>query len=157
MRLLLVRHGDAEDYAESDCSRRLTAKGQKQAAAAGRFLRTRGFRPAEIICSPYTRARETAAGILAELPAEWDLQIRTVSRLGCGCTGGDMREILSAGRRDGDILAVGHQPDCGGILEYFIGGGQFAFKKCTMAVIQLYEIRANAGELLAFVPADLQD
>lgn len=158
MRLYLVRHGDAEDVsAQGDFGRRLTAKGREQAARLGRFLAAREIRPACCLTSPYARARETAATILAGLPAAWGLTATEEPRLGCGCDGPALRAVLEAvPGAEGGVLVVGHQPDCGEILQYFCGGGQAAFKKCTLAVVELCELRRAGGELLALVPSALQ-
>lgn len=157
MQLILIRHGDAENAAVSDFDRRLTAKGREQAARAGRFLREAGLRPAVFLASPYLRARETAAGILAELPGAWGLTVQETPELGCGCAPQTLSEILeNTPDADRGVLAVGHQPDCGEIVEYFCHGGQPAFKKCCIAVLELYELRRGGGELRAFIPPELQ-
>lgn len=158
MRLYLVRHGDAEDVSsQGDFGRRLTAKGHEQAARLGRFLAANGLRPACCLTSPYQRARETTAAILAQLPAAWGLTATEEPRLGCGCDGPALRAVLaSVPAAEGGALVIGHQPDCGEILQYFCGGGQTAFKKCTLAVLELPELRRAGGELAALVPATLQ-
>jgi phosphohistidine phosphatase len=58
--LVLLRHAKAanpERMADSD--RPLTARGHADAAAAGAWLRSRGLRPARVLCSPSRRTRET--------------------------------------------------------------------------------------------------
>ena len=68
-----------------------------------------------------------------------------------------LRAVLEAAPgAEGGALVVGHQPDCGEILQYFCGGGQAAFKKCTLAVVEVCELRRAGGELLALVPSALQ-
>ena len=98
----LLRHGDAEEEARDDASRRLTAKGRRQAEAAGRALAELGVRPDACLTSPKRRAVDTAR--IACGP------------LGVGVTesealrGGDFDpEELAADR--GDVLLVGHEPD----------------------------------------------
>ena len=98
----LLRHGDAEDEAPDDASRRLTEKGRRQSRAAGSALARLGVSIDECLTSPKLRAAETAR--LACEP------------LGCEVTeedalrGGDIDiEALAAGR--GDVLLVGHEPD----------------------------------------------
>ena len=56
----VLRHGDAEDAAADDASRRLTGKGEDQARAAGRALAAVGAEPDACLTSPKLRAAETA-------------------------------------------------------------------------------------------------
>jgi phosphohistidine phosphatase len=100
--IYLLRHGDAEDGDGDDAARRLTAKGQRQAKAAGRALASRGTEIDACLASPKVRAAETARlaceslGIEPEVAAE--------------LRGGSFDAVaLTAGR--GDVLLVGHEPD----------------------------------------------
>lgn len=63
----LMRHGEAESYAESDAQRSLTERGKKEALMAGQWLMDEKLGPLikSVICSPYKRAVETAQ-IVAE-------------------------------------------------------------------------------------------
>lgn len=69
-RIYLVRHGQSEGNRERRFSPNphieLTALGEEQARAAGRWLAARA-RPSRIVSSPFLRARSTAAWIAAEL------------------------------------------------------------------------------------------
>lgn len=153
MRLVLIRHGDAENFAARDFDRVLTAKGRDQAAGTGEFLAAAGVRPLQILSSPYRRAQATAAIIAQKFNRE--KMVIEEPRLGCGCTPETAVKILQeadARGCNGDVIWVGHQPDCGEITEYFCGGGQYAFKKCAAAFINLWEFRRGGGELAAFVP-----
>jgi phosphohistidine phosphatase len=72
--LVVVRHAKAEPYAESDHARRLTDRGRRDAADAGRFLADAGVRPTHALVSDATRAQET----WAELRASWPQGIAEV-------------------------------------------------------------------------------
>ena len=100
--IYLLRHGDAEDGDGDDAARRLTPKGERQAAAAGRALAALGAEIDACLTSPRVRAAETARlacealGIEPEGAAE--------------LSGGAFDALaLAAGR--GDVLLVGHEPD----------------------------------------------
>ena len=56
----LLRHGDAKDVASDDASRRLTAKGERQARAAGEALAALGIEFDACLSSPKVRAKQTA-------------------------------------------------------------------------------------------------
>lgn len=67
-RLLLVRHARAADAAV-DTERRLTAEGEEQAAAIGRWLPDAGLVPDRVVVSPARRAARTWQRAAAQLSA----------------------------------------------------------------------------------------
>lgn len=101
--IYLLRHGDAEPPNNGDdAARRLTAKGERQARAAGAALAALGAEIDVCLTSPRARAAETARLACRPLGLEpeiaHDLQ------------GGDFdAPALAAGR--GSALLVGHEPD----------------------------------------------
>jgi phosphohistidine phosphatase len=101
--IYLLRHGDAEDAnSGDDAARRLTAKGERQARAAGNALLHLSAQIDACLTSPKVRAAETAR--LACEPLE--IESETASELG----GGSFDALtLAAGR--GNVLLVGHEPD----------------------------------------------
>lgn len=72
--LWIVRHGEAEPRAVSDADRALTPRGWAQARAAGHWIGGRRPGPQRIFCSPYRRARETAAELSERLGLPVDEQ-----------------------------------------------------------------------------------
>lgn len=100
--IYLLRHGDAEPGDGDDAARRLTAKGEHQARAAGLALAALGATVDACLTSPRLRAVETAH--LAAEPL--GLEPETTAEL----RGGGLDALsLTAGR--GDVLLVGHEPD----------------------------------------------
>ncbi|MGE5282394.1 MAG: SixA phosphatase family protein [Chloroflexota bacterium] len=100
--IYLLRHGDAEPGNGDDATRRLTAKGERQAQAAGKALAALGAGVDACLTSPKVRAAETARLACAALGLEPEVaeELR----------GGRFDSLaLSAGR--GDALFVGHEPD----------------------------------------------
>jgi phosphohistidine phosphatase len=66
--LVLLRHAKAETPGDrSDIDRRLTAKGEADADAAGSWLSDQRLRPDLVICSPAARARQTWHGVAVAL------------------------------------------------------------------------------------------
>jgi phosphohistidine phosphatase SixA len=112
MRVVVVRHCEAAPGSPDDL-RPLTAAGREAAAALGAELA--GEQPDAIVCSPLLRARETAAAIAEAcgLAPEVD------DRLGPGATLTGLRAAV-AGRGE-LVVAVGHQPDCGEIVQAATG------------------------------------
>lgn len=58
-RLVLMRHAKAEPYAATDRVRRLTDRGEADAAAAGRWLDGQGLRPDRVLVSGAKRTVST--------------------------------------------------------------------------------------------------
>jgi phosphohistidine phosphatase len=121
----LLRHGDAEDVADDDASRRLTPKGQRQARAAGAALAALGVGIETCLSSPKVRAVETAR--LACEPL--GIEVETTPAL----RGGDFDpQELAAGH--GTCLLVGHEPDFSRAVA-LATGGHVDFKKGGLAAI----------------------
>jgi phosphohistidine phosphatase len=140
----LLRHGDAEDAAEDDASRRLTEKGEQQAETAGAALAVLGVKLDACLTSPRVRARDTARiacrgqGVEAE---------ETESLQGGEFDPAD----LAAGR--GEVLLVGHEPDFSRAIQAATGarvvlgkGGLAAIEEGTLiALLRPVELDAIAG------------
>jgi phosphohistidine phosphatase len=123
--IYLLRHGEAEDAAADDASRRLTEKGERQALAAGMALRELGIEINACLASPKVRARETAR-IAAEVLG---VQVEVTEAL----RGGRFDSLaLAAGR--GDVLLVGHEPDFSEEVGR-LTGANVALKKGGIAVV----------------------
>lgn len=100
--IYLLRHGDAEDGSGDDAARRLTAKGERQAQAAGKALVRLGAGVDVCLTSPKVRAADTARLACGSLEAEPEIteELR----------GGEFDSLaLATGR--GRVLLVGHEPD----------------------------------------------
>ena len=101
MELILWRHADAEDGAD-DMARRLTAKGEQQAAAMAKWLRTHLPGTSTLLASPAVRAQQTASAFGTPL---------TEKSLAPGAS---VAAIVKAAQKyKGVVIVVGHQPDLG--------------------------------------------
>jgi phosphohistidine phosphatase len=122
----LLRHGDASDDAPDDASRRLTAKGERQAEAAGLALAALGSKLDACLTSPKLRARDTARIACEPL----GLAVTETEAL----RGGDFDPLeLAAGH--GNVLLVGHEPDFSRAVEA-VTGGRVKIKKGGLAAIE---------------------
>ena len=102
MELILWRHADAEDGAD-DMARRLTAKGEQQAAAMAKWLRAHLPERYMLVASPAVRAQQTAAALGASIITDKTL-----------APGASVSAIVKAAEKHkGVVLIVGHQPDLG--------------------------------------------
>ena len=130
--LWLLRHADAEPHGVgSDFERRLTARGEQQARAAGRALARMGVSFEHVFTSPRVRALDTA-------------------RLACGEFGGtpvvyeplsggfgerDAAELIAAIGPGGSLLLVGHEPDLSGLVAA-LTSSRIEMKKGGIAAIR---------------------
>ena len=130
MRLYLVRHAEAAP-GEPDDLRSLTPAGRDAARALGERLASDGARPGVVLSSPLLRARQTAAELASALECEAEAE----ERLAPGATAESVRAAV-AGRGD-EVVAVGHQPDCGRVAVEISGGDEPAFPPAGLAVLEL--------------------
>ncbi len=122
----LLRHGDAEDSAEDDASRRLTDKGERQSRMAGKALAALEVKIDACLTSPKARALDTAQIACRALGV--DVEEADALR------GGDFDpQELAAGR--GDVLLVGHEPDFSRAIEAATGA-RVDLKKGGVAAIE---------------------
>jgi phosphohistidine phosphatase len=130
MRLYLVRHADAAP-GEPDELRPLTTHGREQARALGARLAAEGARGAAVLTSPLLRARETADEIARVLGTSSVAD----ERLAPGATADGVRD--AAAGHGANVVAVGHQPDCGRVAAELTGGPEPPFPKAGLVVIDL--------------------
>jgi phosphohistidine phosphatase len=121
----MLRHGDAEDGDGDDAARRLTAKGERQARAAGQALAALGAELDACLTSPKARAVATARLACDAL----GLEPETAAELRGG---GFDAPALAAGR--GDVLLVGHEPDISSEVAR-LTGARAKLRKGGLAVI----------------------
>jgi phosphohistidine phosphatase len=113
MELILWRHADAEEGTD-DMARRLTRKGEKQAAAMAKWLRAHLPKDYTVVASPAARAQETAAALGAK--------INTEKTLAPGASPAAI--IKAAEKHKGLVIVVGHQPDLGRAAAQLVCGAR---------------------------------
>ncbi len=148
--LWLLRHGEAVPHeSKPDFDRELTARGERQSAAAGEALARLGVELAACYTSPLVRAAGTAALACKAL----NVQPEEREAVGKGFDVDDMRELL-AEHEDGErILVVGHNPSFEQIV-LDLTGARVDFKKGGVAAIR---VSAGRGELLVLLrPRELE-
>jgi phosphohistidine phosphatase len=139
--IYLHRHGDAEDENGDDAERRLTPKGEKQARDAGRALAALEAKIDACLTSPKVRATATAR--LACEPLGIEPEVAAELR-----GGGFDALALTAGR--GDVLLVGHEPDCSAEVAR-LTGGKAKLRKGGLAIVDGSTLHAllRPGDLTA--------
>jgi phosphohistidine phosphatase len=144
--LWLLRHGEAVPHdAKPDADRELTARGERQASAAGAALARLGVEFDACFTSPKVRARDTARLACESLGVE----PQDYAPLANGFDRGEAVELLLAYGDDHDakVLAVGHEPSLSQVV-HDLTGGRVDFKKGGIAAIAMG--RAD-GELIVLL------
>jgi phosphohistidine phosphatase len=149
--LWLLRHGEAvpHDSKDDDAERELTARGERQAAAAGAALARLGLEFAAIYTSPKVRAADTArlaAEALNVAPEQEDL-------LANGFDRADALDLLGRHDDEARVLVVGHDPSFSQVV-FDLTGGRVDFKKGAVVAIRL---EGSRGELIVLLrPRELE-
>lgn len=155
--LLLMRHGEAEDWAEGgDAQRQLTARGRTMAVRVGAMLRAAGLAPTIAISSPFVRAKQTMDGVLEAAGAP--LATQTEPRLVPGTPAAIAVTALADAAGDAAsarILAVGHNPCVTSMLTRMVGdGSRTSFAVSTGDVAHLaFDPTRGTAVLLGYIPA----
>ena len=123
--------------------RELTARGERQSAAAGAALARLGVEFAAIYTSPKVRAVQTAklaAEALNVEPEEESLLSEDFERA-------DALELLGRHDEDARVLVVGHNPDFAQVV-YDLTGARVDFKKGAVIAVKLSGSRSELLVLL---------
>ena len=147
MKIILARHGAAEDKSSSDrdADRNLTDQGKEQADLLGRVLAATMGSLDGIWTSPLARAHQTAeiaAKLLKTAPVtEPNLEI-----------GGDLEQLCWKLHREapGKIMLVGHQPDLGRLAARLLGFvSEVSLKKGGMCIVETRDAAKPVGRAVA--------
>jgi phosphohistidine phosphatase len=111
--LILWRHAEAEEGAP-DNSRKLTAKGKKQAELMAEWLKPRLPEHTRFIVSPATRAQQTATAL--------SNQFETLKEIGPGAPSKALLAAAGWPGGKGAVLVVGHQPTLGEVAALIMSG-----------------------------------
>jgi phosphohistidine phosphatase len=148
--LWLLRHGEAVPHeSKPDSDRELTARGERQAVAAGEGLARLGVEFAACYTSPKVRARDTARLACRAL----NIDPQEAESLGDGFESEDARELLLGHDDDARVLAVGHEPSFSQVV-YDLTGARVDFKKGGIAAVRIE--RAGAELLVLLRPRELE-
>jgi phosphohistidine phosphatase len=107
-RLILTRHAKSswDDPLVPDHDRPINDRGKRAAADLGQWLASRGYGPAEVLCSDAKRTVETYAGIRAALADAPDATLKpTLYNAGVDV----MLAVLRHAKAD-KVMMIGHNP-----------------------------------------------
>lgn len=158
MRLLIIRHGIAEDSGPdgTDASRRLTPEGIEKTGRIAQGLIKLARKPDLILTSPKTRADHTAR-IIADA---FNVNVQTLPIL----QEEDPVALVSAlaARKEESLAIVGHEPTLGALVELLVSGrmarGSTPLKKAGIACFEIYFAKNPSdfsAQLKWFLPPDV--
>jgi phosphohistidine phosphatase len=135
--LVLLRHAKAEQpVGTDDIDRPLTARGHADAAAAGAWLVRHALRPAEVICSPAKRTRQTWHGVALALGGSGP-HVRYEPMM-YGGTARDLLDLIRGAAESADtVLVIGHNPtisELSGLLDPSASGDSDGLRTSGLAV-----------------------
>ena len=121
MDLILWRHAEAEDLPEgdadadarSDLERKLTSRGEKQAARMAEWLDRQLPGSARIMVSPARRCEQTALAL--------GRKFKTRTELAPGATPEELLELVQWPLSKTPMLVIGHQPTLGQAIARLLG------------------------------------
>ena len=148
--LWLLRHGEAVPHeSKPDAERELTARGERQAIAAGEGLARLGAEFDACYASPKVRALDTARLACRAL----NIEPEVAEVLSNGFDAEDARELLLPHGPDARVLLVGHDPSFSQVV-HDLTGGRVDFKKGGVAAVRMV---SGGGELLVLLrPRELE-
>lgn len=115
MELILWRHAEAED-GFPDSERKLTAKGEKQAAAMAAWLKSRLPQNCRVVASPARRTQQTARALTADF--------ETLPGVAVGASAEALLQAVGWPNAKGAVVVVGHQPTLGEVASLLLTARQ---------------------------------
>lgn len=145
MHLFLLRHGEAQLFADNDPERALTSLGYQETNTILAQSKNDLQRVTRIIASPYVRAQQTAQLVsqFLELPVETSELLTPDARMS------NLSEMIEQ-MSDEVPLLVTHQPLVGGFVDWLCGlaPGRHMLGTSALAYIEADIVAGSCGELL---------
>lgn len=141
--LILLRHAHAEvaGNGEADIDRPLSAHGQAEAEAAGRWLREHHLVPDRVVCSPARRTRETLEAVLAQTGyVEQRLEERIYE-----AAPGTLVSVLEEHADVERLMLVGHNPGLEKLVALLHSGRTGEYRGMPPAAVAVLSLPAHAA------------
>ena len=146
MNIVVLRHGQAEGYAQTDAQRHLTDRGLRDTEQAGKCLASLGLQFDDVWVSPYVRTQQTAKQVLKSYP---QLEVNTQDIL---TPESNPQVVFDAIKHSGldDLLIISHQPLVGELLALLVDpktSYQSPMSPASMAYVHNQHKLPACGEL----------
>lgn len=135
--LFLMRHGESDWDATfpSDRDRPLSSRGERAAAAVGRWMRDAAQVPELVVASDALRTRRTAD--LAIEAGSWPSVLEMDSAIYEATPARLLDRIIRVDPARASVLLLGHEPGLSGIASRLLGGAALRFPTAAVARIDL--------------------
>jgi phosphohistidine phosphatase len=158
MKLYVMRHGVAEDEAESgaDADRALTATGRERTIAVAKKLADVGEAPLHIVTSPLVRAVQTAE--IVAVVTELGKRGGSVETRRAIAPGGDAVRLAHLLAHEGRkrVMFVGHEPDLSALVASLVGAFGRPFEKSMVVAVQVPPDKGRSKVRFVLEPKTLE-
>ncbi|WP_305816242.1 phosphohistidine phosphatase SixA [Photobacterium leiognathi] len=149
MRIYIMRHGEAENFAASDAERPLTERGSRQSKQMAEMLSQQLVQPLDmVLVSPYLRAQQTWQCMEPSLADAIDVQVSDeITPYGDAETVVDYLKAMISVKKPQSVLIVSHLPLVGYLTAELVAGLQpLMFTTSAIAAID-YDPVSDVAEL----------
>ncbi|ODQ01129.1 MULTISPECIES: phosphohistidine phosphatase SixA [Salinivibrio] len=159
MKLIIMRHGEAQAFAASDSERGLTANGERQSEQMAAWLSQHlaGETIDKVLVSPYLRAQQTWQVCAPHLPAREVVTEPDITPYGQSDQVYTYLQAMFDVEAPNVVLVVSHLPLVGYLTNEWLQNGQPPmFSTSAMAVLDI-DGQNDTAELIAMMsPRELQ-
>ncbi|MDF2153775.1 phosphohistidine phosphatase SixA [Vibrio sp. CAU 1672] len=149
MKIFIMRHGEAEHFADSDAERQLTQRGRSESEAVARACKEQGFAQFDkVLVSPYVRAQQTWQEISAYFSSAEIETCEDITPYGQSDVVFDYTNaLIEIGNLD-SLLLVSHLPLVGYLTAEFVKDMAPPMFPTSGLVCLEYDPYTGNGELL---------
>ncbi|GAK18920.1 LOW QUALITY PROTEIN: phosphohistidine phosphatase SixA [Vibrio sp. JCM 19053] len=149
MKIFIMRHGEAEHFADSDAARQLTPRGRVESEAVARAVKNRVFAQFDkVLVSPYIRAQQTWQEISAYFSAKSIETCEDITPYGQSEHVFDFASALIEVEQLDSLLFVSHLPLVGYLTSEFVKDMTPPMFPTSGLVCIEYDLQTQNGEVL---------
>ncbi|MFB1068909.1 phosphohistidine phosphatase SixA [Vibrio diabolicus] len=149
MKIFIMRHGEAEHFADSDAARQLTPRGRVESEAVARACKEQGFAQFDkVLVSPYIRAQQTWQEIREYFAAKSIETCEDITPYGQSEHVFDFASALIEVEKLDSLLLVSHLPLVGYLTSEFVKDMAPPMFPTSGLVCIEYDLQTQNGEVL---------
>ncbi len=149
MKIYIMRHGEAEHFADSDAQRQLTPRGRKESEIVAQACVEAGAAQFDkVLVSPYIRAQQTWQEVASCFQSTSIVTCEDITPYGQSEVVADYVCALADVEQLESVLLVSHLPLVGYLTAEFVAGIQPPMFPTSGMVCIDYDLKARKGELV---------
>ncbi|GEM74371.1 phosphohistidine phosphatase SixA [Vibrio sagamiensis] len=149
MKIFILRHGEAEQFANSDAERQLTPRGRAESEVVAQVCKERGFAQFDkVLVSPYIRAQQTWQEISTHFSAKCLETCEDITPYGQSDQVFDFINALIEVENTQSLLLVSHLPLVGYLISEFVKGMTPPMFPTSGLVCIEFDPQTQSGEIL---------